>query len=503
MTIPVLPDGLVTLDRSSPLPLSQQIYRELRDAVRSGRLQPGRKLPSSRALSLTLGVSRATVNTALDLLQAEQIIMVRPGAAAVIARPETMEGADRQDVDKPLPRPAASPDTGTVTEVLGGRRLSARGELQAENIRGPAWSSRHGALQPGSPALDVFPHDLWGRALRRAARHGVGPHLLYEDPTGHPVLRQVLATYLSVERGVKATADQIIITSGMQAALSCFAQALADPGDLALIEDPGYLGARAAFHGAGLKVEGLRVDGQGADVTALAELSRPPRLIYVTPSHQYPFGTRMPLHRRLALLEAVRRHGGLVLEDDYDSEFLFEGRPVAALQGLAKDGEVIYLGTFSKGFLPGIRLSYCVVPQDMAADLRIVFRNSGRLANVHAQIALADFIESGEYRAHLKRIRTIYQERGHRLVAALKGALGNRVAVEEPTGNVQVTLTFNQDVDDAALAVELQRLGYAVSPLGPCYIDRPPESGLIVGFAAATQAQIDGFADCLQVLLRN
>ncbi|MBO0343707.1 PLP-dependent aminotransferase family protein [Roseibium limicola] len=487
MSIPVLPEGLVRLDRSIALPLSQQIYRSLREAVRGGKLLPGRKLPSSRQLAEGLGVARSTVNAALELLQAEQIIVVRPGAATVIAREEQPEGA---------------PSALKIGAGEGLRHgLSSRGRLQAQNLRGEAWPTRHGALQPGAPALDVFPHDLWARSLRRAARRAPGPELLYQAPTGHPELRRVLAEYLAVERGVKATSDQIIVTCGMQAALSALSQAMADPGDLALLEDPGYLGARTAFHGAGLRIAGLPVDGQGADVRALTERPEAPKLIYVTPSHHYPLGTRMPLRRRLALLEAVRTQGGVILEDDYDSEFLFEGRPVAALQGLARAGEVIYLGTFSKSFLPGLRLSYCVVPEALAEDLRAVFRHTGKLANVHAQIALADFIESGEYRAHLKRIRLVYQERGGKLVEALKARLGNRINVEKPTGNVQVTLSFSQTADDLKVASGLQEHGYAVSPLSPCYVDRPAISGLIVGFAAATDQQIEGFVDALSTRL--
>ncbi|MFD1696476.1 PLP-dependent aminotransferase family protein [Roseibium aestuarii] len=479
-----LPEGLVTLDRGSDVPLSQQIYRSLREAVRAGHLRAGLKLPSSRSLAAGLGVSRSTLNAALDLLQAEEIIQVRPGSGAVVSSPDL--------------RAALS---GSLPDLRGGmggdsRRsgLSARGALQAENLRGDSWARSPGALEPGTPALDVFPHDLWGRALRRAARHVPGPELLYHEATGHPRLRQVLADYLALERGVKATPEQILVTCGMQALLSCLAQALADPGDLALIEDPGYLGARSAFHGAGLQVRGLPVDEHGADPQQIGTGRAAPKLIYVTPSHHYPFGTRMPLQRRLALIEAVRLGGGLILEDDYDSEFLFDGRPVAALQGLAREGEVIYMGTFSKSFLPGLRLAYCVLPADLVEPMRRVFRQTGHLANVHAQIALAELMEGGEYRAHLKRIRSTYLSRGLRLVEVLREALGNRISVEVPTGNVQVTLTLNGCGDDEALARRLQQKGFAVSPLSPCYVDREAQAGLIVGFAGATERQITAFA---------
>ncbi len=485
MKVPELLDGLFALDRASEVPLNQQIYRAVRAAVSDGYLKAGMRLPSSRALADRLGVSRNTINAALDLLQAESIIAVAPGRAPCVARTAPPDGlakalssADRQD-----------------------RRLSARGLLMQENLRGDGWASEYGALQPGAPALDLFPHDLWGRYLRRAARKAPGAELLYENYVGHPSLTSVLAEYLASERGVLVEPHQIIVTSSMQASLSGLAAALADPGDMAWIEDPGYLGARTAFHGAGLRMRGIPVDEQGANIIRMEIGDVLPKLVYVTPSHQYPFGTRMTLARRLALVEAVRSMGGMILEDDYDSEFLFEGRPVAALQGLAGAGEVIYLGTFAKSFLPGVRISYCVVPDALVDGLRRVFRQSGRVANVHAQIALADFIISGEYRAHLKRIRQEYQRRGEMLVERLQARLANRVEVSMPTGNVQLAVKLREQIDDVRLAQDLQRQGFAVSPLSPCFLDRVAQPGLIVGFAAATSRQVDAFSELLGTLV--
>ncbi|WP_417686205.1 PLP-dependent aminotransferase family protein [Roseibium sp.] len=484
MKVPELPEGVLTLDRSLALPLSQQLYRAVRGAVSRGALKPGTRLPSSREIARRLGVSRNTVNAALELLQAETIITVAPGSAPVVAQGAVLEGAAIGDQSK-----------------LGTARLSERGKRQAENLRGDSWAFRHGALQPGAPALDVFPHDLWGRALRRAARKASNASLLYENAMGHPALTSVLAEYLSAQRGVRVEPDQILITGSMQGILSGLSEALADPGDWAWLEDPGYLGARTAFHGAGLRMKGIPVDDQGAAIEAMQGCGPAPKLIYVTPSHQYPFGTRMPLARRLALIEAARSMGGVILEDDYDSEFLFEGRPVSALQGLAGDGEVIYMGTFSKSLLPGLRVSYCVVPHPLVDDLGRALRQGGRVANVHTQIALADFIESGEYRAHLKRIRSLYEERGHALVDGLRRQLGNLIDVEIPTGNVQVALKFRVAVDDEALARQLQARGFSVSPLSPCFLDAPAQSGLIVGFAAATADQIADFTRLLSDLL--
>ncbi len=483
MTVPDLPEGVLTLDRSASVPLSQQIYRGIRDAVGRGVLKPGMRLPSSRRLAKGLNISRNTVNTAFELLRAETIVSVGRGSAPVISGGVLLEGERR-----------------TAAAAVAGGKLSMRGELLAENLRSESWGFRHGALQPGAPALDAFPHDLWGRCLRRAARVPPTAELLYENALGHPALTHVLADYLASERGVRADPEQIVVTGSMQAGLSGLAQALADPGDHAWIEDPGYLGARTAFHGAGLTMRGIPVDDDGAAIELMAERGAAPKLIYVTPSHNYPFGKRMPLQRRLKLIEAAREMGATILEDDYDSEFLFEGRPIAALQGLSTSGEVIYLGTFSKSLMPGLRVSYCVVPEPLVDGVRAVFRQTGRMSSVHVQMALADLISSGEYRAHLKRIRTLYQQRGNAVVSALQSRLGNQVDVEMPKGNVQISVRFRQEVDDTLIARQLQAHGFAVCPLSPCFLDRSPESGLIVGFAAATEAQIEGFVTVLGTL---
>lgn len=486
MKVPEFPEGILDLDREAAVPLSQQVYRALREAVLQGILKPGMRLPSSRKFAHHQNISRNTVNTAYELLQAERIVDVRPGAAPVVAE---------------FVPPAGKAKIKTTKSPV--RKLSARGQLLAENLRGPNWAYRHEALQPGAPALDAFPYELWARSLRRAARTVQSPDLLYQNSCGYPGLKEVLSEYLASERGVRAKPNQILITSSMQAGSSALAATLADPGDTAWIEDPGYLGARTAFHGAGLTIRGMPVDAEGAMADGLLEEADPPKLIYVTPSHHYPLGRRMSLSRRLSLIETAAEVGATILEDDYDSEFLFEGRPIAALQGLAAQGEVIYLGTFSKSLLPGLRVSYLVVPEELVEPLASVFRHTGRLANVHAQIALADFITSGHYRAHLKHIRSLYQERGNALVGALKAVLGNAVEVEFPTGNVQISLRFNEDLDDGRIAAAMQKRGFSVSPLSVCYLEENVRPGLIMGFAGATEAQIDAGVQTLKVILRS
>lgn len=481
---PAFPEGIVTLERSGQVPLAEQIYRGFRDAVRSGLLKSGTRLPATRRLATSLGVARNTVNAAYELLQAEGIVALRTGAAPRVAEGLPLETGE-------LRRPAKSEET----------LLSSRGRILAEDYRGQGRAARRGPFQAGAPALDCFPYEDWARCLRRAARHLRNEDLLYRNFAGIPALREQLADHLAVERGVRATPDQILITSSMQASMTVLTHVLADPGEEAWLEEPGYLGARTAFHTAGLKIRPMAVDRDGADAEGLRRSGARPRLIYVTPSHQFPFGVRMPLARRLSLLEVAGETGAVILEDDYDSEFLFSGRPVAALYGLATEGRVVYMGTFSKSLIPGLRLAYCVVPPGLSAPVAQAVRNTGCAANVQTQAALAYFMDSGGYRKHLKNIRHVYQQRGRRLVECLRQRLGDRVQVDEPSGNVQLTLVFSEALDDVALSKAMDAAGYSVSPLSGYYLDSPRKNGLVIGFAGASDGQIAEGVETLGRLL--
>lgn len=480
---PILVHGLIEIDKEASIPIPEQIYRALRRAVQKQLLVSGSSLPSSRELAKILGISRNSVNTAYELLKAECIVTVRRGASPVIAGGVELEGGSQHE-----------------RETVFSPQLSQRGVLQSTDYRGEHWAFKAGALQSGAPARDLFPYDMWARSLRRAVRHLRDDTLLYANITGYPPLKQTLAGYLASERGVRATPEQILVTASMQGTLTALAMALAEQGDAVWIEDPGYLGARTAFLHAGLEPEGLPVDGEGCTLPA-PETVADPKLIYVSPSHQFPTGVKMSLSRRLAFIERARRCGALILEDDYDSEFLFESRPVAAMQGLAEKGEVIYLGTFSKSLLPGLRIAFCVVPETLVGPLSRVFRYNGCVANVHVQAALADFIESGHYRSHLRKIRHEYEERGRTMVRIFREILGNRISVEPPTGNVQLVLQLEDQQDDKQLARALQERGFAVSPVSQSYLKKAAMSGLLVGFADAREEQMSAFAEELRELL--
>ncbi|WP_332717862.1 MocR-like pyridoxine biosynthesis transcription factor PdxR [Pelagibacterium mangrovi] len=472
-------EGLIVLEPGAG-PLPEQIYRAIGDAARSGRLKPGTALPSSRQMAEGLGISRNSVNAGYELLRADGVVAVRQGAVPRIVARGELESAN-----------------------LGGGAaegcLSERGKAIAVNLR-PALGGRHsGHLEPGAPDEALFPADLWARTLRRAARLKFGASAIYGSTEGLPKLRTVLADYLARQRGVNADPDQILIIPSTQSGLALAARCLADPGDTALVESPGYFGARTAFAGAGLAVQPLEVDAQGADPAAIGQ-GAPPRLIYVTPSHQYPTGARMPLQRRMDLLKAARRAGALVLEDDYDSEFLWQGRGIAALQGISEGSEVIYMGTTAKSLLPGLRLAYMVVPRALSAPLVQAQRNLGLRVNIHTQAAFAELIESGALLTHLKRIARIYEQRGRLLVETLRDRLSGAVAADMPMGGLQAVARFVQPRDDVAIAAALTAEGFETPSLSS-YCAGEKRLGLIIGFADATEKRVTRFADRLERLL--
>ncbi len=460
---------VVILNRESSSPLSSQIYQQYREAILKRRVPEGERLPSSRQLAVSLSVSRNTVNTAYDLLRSEGLVDVRSGARPeVVSLPEVERAVSDGDASGDVPP------------------LSSRGQRFALNHRYSSPTGRGSFMQPGEPSRELFPKELWARSLRRAARILNGSALGYEHSSGLPELQRVLAQYLAQERGVVCEPEQILAFPTVQAVLSLMSQCFSEEGDTALIEEPGYLGARTAFVSSGLTVR---------PVTEIDQVDRA-SLIYVTPSHQYPTGQRMEMGARLTLLQQAHERGAVILEDDYDSEFLFEGRPIAALQGLSERNSVIYIGTSAKSLMPGIRLAYAVVPKTHVEGLRLAQRASGALANVHVQLAFADFIESGHFRAHLNKIRSAYLENGSALCQLLNDRFGDRVEVLMPKGGLQLTLYLPEACDDLAVADYLNRKGFGVNPLSVFYLGQP-RKGLLVGFAEANEKLREAFTCAL------
>jgi GntR family transcriptional regulator/MocR family aminotransferase len=469
--------GILDLLRDGPEPLHVQMTAQIKSAVLAGRLPAGTRMPSSRALSAKLGVSRNTVLAAIDQLKSEGILETVQGSGTLIAgiaRPDFEEGRARQEI--PAKR----------VHRLAGRWAEPLARFS------PASLDRPRPFQPGIPDLAAFPAELWATSLRGAARLADKETAGYAAMSGHPRFRRVLARHLAETRGVVADPEQIIVTSSARGGISLIVSALLSSGEETAIEEPGFRSAKAIFSAGGGRLVPIPVDAQGIDPSR-APSGCGPRLIYTTPSHQYPTGALMALPRRLALIEMASRCGGYIIEDDYDSEFQYRGRPIAALQGLDRTGSVLYLGTFAKSLLPALRVGFVVVPPELADGFAKVQRHTGQLVPPVLQLALADFIERGHYRSHVRRMKSIYARR----LAVFAEGIGthSRGALEAavPDGGLQTVVRSREEIGDEELARRLEAAGIGSQPLSEFHIEpeRASHRGVLMGFAAWQESKAE------------
>jgi GntR family transcriptional regulator/MocR family aminotransferase len=471
-------------DRNRTTPLYRQIYEKLRLLILNGEIKRGRPIPSSRLLANELGVSRMTVVNAYDQLRAEGYLEGKTGAGTYVASnlPDTtfrVEGI-------------VSPQRKELTKHRH-VALSRRGQwlastsVKALRMQG---DSNHRAFENGVPAIDEFPFRLWSQLASRRWRKPPGEVLGYGDPAGYRPLRETIAAHLHSTRAVQCDADQVIIVAGTQQALDLIARILIDPDDPVWVEDPCYPGARNALLSAGARVVSVPVDEEGFDLAHAMQLSRKPRLVYVTPSHQFPLGVTMSLSRRLALLEWAKTSGSFIVEDDYNSEFRYAGRPLASLQGLDQDGRVIYLGTFSKTIFPSLRLGCIVVPKELIdvfiAARALIDRHSPSLD----QAILADFINEGHLTRHIRRMRTMYAERQQVLVEAARRDLRHWLEVEPADAGMHLVAWLRQGLNDKRASTKAAQNGVEAAPLS-AYAATPMARGaLVLGYAAVNTQQI-------------
>jgi GntR family transcriptional regulator / MocR family aminotransferase len=467
--------GVIDLDRGNSAPLARQLYEQVRSAIAAGRLQHGYRLPSSRILAGQLDVSRNTVSAAIDQLAAEGYLDIargrRPSIAAGLVRLPAVDAVRGQPV-----APAR-------------QRLSAWARrIGRSNWPPTLFESAPRPFTPGLADARAFPHDIWARCLRRAARSA---HPRRQGGHNRLALQEALARHLIEHRGVRTEPRQIIVTPSAQAAIELIARVTLDAGDIAWLESPGYVGARVALEAAGADIVGVPVDRSGLAVAGRRDR---PRLIFVTPSHQYPTGRLMPIDRRLELLRFAKVTGAALIEDDYDSEFHYDGRPVASLQGLDGAGRVFYVGTFSKVMLADIRVGYAVVPENLVETFEIAQRHTGQLASATLQDALSEFMDEGIYAAHIRRMSRLYRARRDRLVQALAAETRDAFVIDPPAGGMQLLARCRLRRDDRLLCARLAEAGVTARPLSDHYIGKAAEQGLFLGFAAWTDQEIDAGA---------
>ncbi|WP_437608326.1 PLP-dependent aminotransferase family protein [Erwinia sp. V71] len=450
--------------------LSKRLYDALQNAIQHGAIAPGTRLPASRDLATELGVSRNTVLAAYEQLQSEGYLQTRTGSGTFVS--------------EKLPDSAPAVEASSVkakTSSLSHYRLSRRGDRLLSRSR--AGAHQWGAFMPGVPDVSHFPQDIWRKIERRLHNRLPMASLSYSQHGGYVQLQQALVEYLHVVRSVNCSADQILITAGTHQALDVLAKMLCDSGDRAWIEEPGYWGIRNVLAVNGVEVVPVPVDDNGLNPPLPDADFRPPRLICVTPSHQYPLGVVMGLERRQALLTLAREWGSLIIEDDYDSEFRFAETPIPALQGLVPDAPVIYLGTFSKTLYPGLRISYAVLPKALAPRIKMAHSELYRGGNGLTQLTLAAFIREGHYAAHVRRMRQIYSKRRQALIEVIERELGPEYVMHHSNAGLHLVLALPDSIDDVALSAELEQKGVLTRPLSLYYTAAAQRRGLILGYA--------------------
>lgn len=472
-----LADGLgLVLGEPSNQPLTTRLYHALREWIQTGRLVCGQRLPSTRQLAQELGLGRNTLLAAFDQLLAEGFLVTRHGAGTFVA-------------DLPFQQASAA-DIATVQPSLPDvpPLLSSRGTALLAFCH--SWQERYPAFAPGVPALDRFPHAQWQRLLHRHQQRMPLDWLDYQAQGGVPALREALAEYLQLSRSVRCRPEQILIVQGAQQGFELIVRLLSDSGDRVWLEEPGYHGAQACFAAAGLDMQPVPVDGEGMCIESMTS-PQPPRLIYVTPSHQYPSGATMSLARRLSLLEAAERHDAWIVEDDYDSEFRYGQRPVAALQGLVEHARVIYVGTFSKVMFPGLRLGYLVLPEPLVAPFRRANARLHREGQYAVQAAVAEFIVRGHFSRHVRRMRDCYQRRQALLRKALAPAVARGLRLSEGQAGMHLVAWLDDFSHERSLVERARSEDISLSPLSSYYLDAPGRPGLVLGYAGTVEAEIE------------
>jgi len=473
--------------------LYRWLYEQLRTAILEGRLQPGARLPATRDLARAYGLSRTTILAAFEQLQSEGYIDGRIGSGTYVSKvlPEellTMRGA-REKVRGPvhsfaqqrLPRAHQRLAHRTFALSEYAKRLAPFRSAPTRPVR---------AFRANQCALDLFPTALWAQVTASRLRRASTTLLAGGEPLGYRPLREAVAEYLNTSRGVKCTEEQVLIVSGAQEGLDRTARLLLNPNDPAWMEEPGYPGAAAVLRAVGAKIRFIPVDHEGLDFEPAAPRGARPKLVYVTPAHQFPLGMTMSLRRRLALLEWARTAGVLIFEDDYDSEYRYAGRPVPALQGLDRAGVVIFGGSFSAVMFPALRLGYLVVPEEMADIFAAAQSVSTHHPPLLGQAVLCDFIREGHFARHIRRMREVYAERLGVLLAAATKELHGAIEISNVEAGLQTIGCLHEGLSaeklvDAAAARQVE-----LKSLSKYYSGEKPMNGIVLGFAAVEPKEL-------------
>jgi len=479
------------------LPQQRRLYEAAKTAIHQNQLGAGNKLPSSRDLARDLGIARNTVIAAFEQLAAEGYVISALGSGTYVA--------DLRELSASMHRGAGATSLSAAAfAARAAAPLSRRGAEITTFAAGARFEIQ--PFAPGDADFSSFPFKLWQRLQNRVWREARADLLDYGQSGGYLPLRQAITEYLRISRSVKVSVEQVMITGGTQQSLDLCAQLLADVGSTAWVEDPCYWGARRVFQARDLLLHPITVDANGMALDE-SDLATEPRLIYVTPSHQYPTGAVMSLARRRELLDVAVRKNAWILEDDYDSEFRYTGRPLAALQGLDTDNRVVYMGTFSKVLYPGIKIGYLVVPPALIEPFKIALYDLQRPGQLMVQAALADFIALGHFTTHIRKIRQIYGARREllrrTLVAQLGPQLSQSVTISSEESGLHLVVELPDRADDVALEKLAAESGIQVKALSTYYLAPPLRRGLLVGYAYVTPEKIAYYGKLLAAVIQS
>lgn len=477
----------IKLSKTSEAPLYLQLYNQLRTMIIEGRLRSGDRLPASRTLATELGVSRVIVSQAYEQLIIEGYLSGKTGAGTFVADTlpdQLLHVGSKQNASK--------------------KKVSAEINKPVISLPQSEMQTKIEPFQLGIPSLDYFPYKTWqttgSKVLKDLKKHNLG----YEDPLGYWPLRKAIASYLRLSRAVQCEADQVVIVTGAQQGMNIIASFLLKKGDKVWMEDPGYFGAVSSFLYAGVELCPVPVNQDGIDINYAKENFPNARLAYVTPSHQFPLGCMLPQNKRMELLKWAEENDTWILEDDYDSEYRYESRPLPSLQGMDKAGRVIYMGTFSKVMFPALRLAYLVLPSvEMVKEFNAFKETIDRRSPVMEQLMLCTFMEEGHFLRHIRKMRVLYAERLTFLIGLLKAHLSEYLTPSDAQSGLHLLCWISDKVDIALLKQEIEKKKLFVSFPSEYTIEHNIPPAITLGFAAFTKYRLKMGVEKLKECFEN
>jgi GntR family transcriptional regulator/MocR family aminotransferase len=500
-------DLVILLDRTSITPLYQQLAEKIRHAVLEGRLKPNQKLPSSRSLAKSLNISRSTVTQSYEQLESQGYLETRLGSGTYICHQIPDNWLKSQQIE---PINNKTGKTSTLSQF--GNSLISVKKLEVSE---PDYEI---SFRYGNPAVKYFPIAQWRKLLARYCDNSPALLNYAADAAGYFPLRVAIADYLGRSRAVRCTPEQVIIVNGSQQALDLIARLTLNPGDWVAVEEPGYLGARYCFTAQSANLQPIPVNSEGLDVEFLTKCdhvcaseavraaypsgNRSLKLIYVTPSHQFPTGVTMSLSQRIALLQWAEITNTLIIEDDYDSEYRYESQPIPALQGMDQSQSVIYVGTFSKTMFPSLRMGYLVVPQSLISLVSTAKWLCDRTTPLLEQYALTDWIAEGYFERHIRRMRQLYNLRRQVLIQALENYFGDKVTILGANAGIHLMVKIETALSDEIIIQKAAAVGIGLISARGYYLQPQYQGEFIFGYAQLEEVEIEqGIWKLSQVLM--